>query len=219
MASLFSKETASLPEEIPVFPLAGVLLLPGGTLPLNIFEKRYLAMIEDILKADRLIGMIQPRDPENINNGESPLFDVGCAGRLTAFEETDDGRYLITLTGLCRFRVARELPLHKAYRCVLAHWDSYKDDMEITSCLDLDRSYLKKLLGDYFSLHDISCDWDAIDGTPDQKLVTCLSMICPFNATEKQALLEAQCCRTRADMFVTMLEMAVRNHSCGGGCH
>lgn len=211
----------ALPGEIPVFPLSGVLLLPGGQLPLNIFEDRYIAMVEDSLKDSRLIGMIQPRDADTESVGnDHPLFDIGCAGRLTAFEETDDGRYLITLTGVCRFKTETELPAQNGYRRVNANWQSYESDLKRESCLDLDRDRLKELLGDYFSLHEISCDWDAIDDAPDQKLITCLSMVCPFDASEKQALLEADCCRGRADMFMTMLEMAVQGkHECGSGCH
>jgi len=205
-------DVKELPREIPVFPLSGVLLLPGGQLPLNIFEKRYLAMVQDSLKEERLIGMIQPKSGEN-------LFSVGCAGRITAFEETEDGRYLITLTGLSRFRTQAELPQRRGYRRVMADWEAYSADMRPESCLDLDRDHLKKLLCDYFQLHSLSCDWDAVDGTPDQKLITSLAMICPLGPNEKQALLEAQCCRSRAQMFMTMLEMAVADKGECGGCH
>ncbi len=206
------KEIEGLPGAIPVFPLGGVLLLPGGQLPLNIFEKRYLAMVRDSLKEERLIGMIQPR------TGEA-LFEVGCAGRITAFEETQDGRYLITLTGLCRFRVASELPQRDGYRRMAVEWGSFARDMRLESCLDIDRGRLKTLLCDYFQLNGLSCDWDAVDGTPDQRLLTSLAMICPLGPNEKQALLEAQCCRTRAQMFMTMLEMAVADKGECGGCH
>ncbi len=211
MALKKPEDINSLPQEIPIFPLSGVLLLPSGQLPLNIFEDRYITMIEDALKAERLIGMIQPKDKDT-------LFDVGCAGRISAFEETNEG-YLITLTGLCRFKIEKELALHNGYRRIIANWEIFKTDMKTESCLDLDRDQLKELLGNYFDLHEISCDWNAVDGAPDQKLITCLSMICPFDASEKQALLEAACCHTRAKMFVTMLEMAVQDKGCCGGCH
>ena len=211
-----------MPDDIPVFPLSGVLLLPGGQLPLNIFEKRYLAMVDDALKSDRMIGMIQPRDPEIVTSeNDTPLFDTGCAGRITAFEETGDGRYLITLTGRCRFKTKAELPLQNGYRRIVPDWTPFAKDLRLEDSLDLDRGRLKTLLGDYFTLHGISCDWEAIDGAPDQKLITCLAMICPLDAGEKQALLETGCCHKRADMFMSMLEMAVHDGKgcCGGGCH
>lgn len=211
-------EIESLPREIPVFPLNGVLLLPGGQLPLNIFEKRYLAMVQDALKEERLIGMIQPRSGEAMA-GIPALFDVGCAGRITAFEETEDGRYLITLTGICRFRAEEERPSRGGYRRLAVNWRPFAADMQPQSCLDLDRDHLKSLLCDYFQMHSLSCDWNAVDGTPDQKLITSLAMICPLGPNEKQALLEAQCCSSRARMFITMLEMAVRDQGACGGCH
>ncbi len=213
---------AALPTALPVFPLNGVLLLPGGQLPLNIFEPRYIAMVEDALKSDRLIGMIQPRQGNDAFDAEddTPLFDIGCAGRVTAFEETDDGRYLITLTGLCRFKVVQELPVSAGgYRAVETDWRDFSADMSQAACLDLDREKLNTLLQSYFDIQGISCDWDAVDNAPDQKLITCLSMICPFDASEKQALLEAGCCRRRAEMFMTMLEMAVCAQSGAKKCH
>jgi Lon protease-like protein len=193
-----------LPGAIPVFPLDGVLLLPRGNLPLNIFEPRYLAMVEDALKADRIIGMVQPSGPD-------ALYEVGCAGRITSFHETDDNRYLITLTGLSRFRIRHELPQQRGYRRVEADWAGFADDLKpVSAGIDLDRARLHKLLSSYFELQGLSCQWDAIDNAPDDKLVTCLSMICPLEASEKQALLEAPCCKTRAEMFMAMLELAVR---------
>lgn len=218
MGAQDQKDIDLLPREIPVFPLNGVLLLPGGQLPLNIFEKRYLAMVRDALKEERLIGMIQPRGGED-KPGAPALFQVGCAGRITAFEETEDGRYLITLTGICRFRTEAELEPRSGYRRMAIDWQPYAGDTRPESCLDLDRNHLKSLLCDYFQLHSLSCDWDAVDGTPDQKLITSLAMICPLGPNEKQALLEAQCCRSRASMFMTMLEMAVRDKGACGGCH
>ncbi len=214
-------ETASLPQEIPLFPLNGVLLLPSGQLPLNIFEPRYLAMVEDALKGQRMIGMIQPRDPATITgDAKEPLFDVGCAGKITSFEETDDGRYLVTLTGVSRFRLAAELETRKAgYRYAKVDWSDFGGDGELKECLGIDRARLKELLGQYFKLHNLSCDWDAVDGAADQKLITCLSMICPLGSNEKQALLEAGCCNSRAEMFMTMLDMAIREAYDCAGCH
>jgi Lon protease-like protein len=195
--------TGTLPDIIPVFPLDGVLLLPRGQLPLNIFEPRYLAMVEDALQSHRLIGMVQPR-----KNGEG-LYTIGCAGKITSFNETEDHRYLITLTGASRFRIGEELPQQRGYRRVKADWAGFESDLKSAECINLDRVRLRKLLSGYFPLHGLSCEWDIIDGATDDRLITCLSMICPFEACEKQALLEASGCKSRADMFMAMLELAV----------
>lgn len=219
--AMSSVQAKTLSPEIPLFPLNGVLLLPRGELPLNIFEPRYLAMVDDALRADRMIGMIQPRQAEGETAGDTaPLFGVGCAGKITSFEETGDGRYLITLTGVSRFAVEAELPLRNGYRRARVDWTAFEKDRDPAGCLDLDRVRLKKLLGSYFEQHGIACDWGHIDSAPDEKLVTCLSMICPFDPAEKQALLEAACCNTRATQFMAMLELAVKaGGCCGGHCH
>lgn len=201
-----------LPEIVPIFPLSGVLLLPGGRLPLNIFEPRYMAMIDAALRADRLIGMIQPRAPEESSMG---LYHTGCAGRITSFEETPDGRYLITLTGVARFKIADELDQQNGFRRVRADWSPYPKDTETSDCLGIDRSHLHTLLESYFTLEGLSCNWETVADTPDNNLITCLAMVCPLDAREKQALLEAACCKERAGLFMTMLEMAVKG-SCGG---
>ncbi len=209
--------SAALPQEIPVFPLTGVLLLPRGQLPLNIFEPRYRAMVEDALKSDRIIGVIQPRDfQQGMTSDKAPLFATGCAGRITAFEETEDDRYLITLTGVSRFHMTSEMGLQRGYRRACVNWSSFTDDLHSHDCLGIDRAHLKGLLRSYFDIEGLSCSWDSIDGASDDKLITALSMICPLDPGEKQALLEAACCRTRAKMFMTMLEMAVHNDK--GGC-
>ncbi|HRC27013.1 MAG TPA: LON peptidase substrate-binding domain-containing protein [Alphaproteobacteria bacterium] len=197
----------SLPSELAVFPLSGVLLLPRGQLPLHIFEPRYVAMVEDTLKtADRLIGIIQPA-----HVGSDILFPIGCAGRITAFEEQAEGRFIITLTGLCRFRVAREgEPSAGGYRRVTPEWAPYRGDLMAAGCLDLDRDRLTALLRVYLSRNEMTCAWESIARTPDERLMTCLSMICPFEPQEKQALLEAPTCRDRAALFMTLLEIAVQ---------
>ena len=189
-----------LPAALAIFPLDGVLLLPRSQLPLNIFEPRYLAMVEDALKSARLIGMIQRRE-----NGA--LYRTGCAGRITGFSETSDGRYLITLTGLSRFHVRHELAMERGYRLVAPDWQDFSADLGLPRDIGLDRDRLKKLLGQYFTRHGLSCDWDMIEHTPETKLVNCLSMICPLGATEKQALLEAVDTQARAEMFLAMLEL------------
>lgn len=195
---------SKLPERLPIFPLAGVLLLPGGGLPLNIFEPRYLAMVDDALRDGRMIGMIQPREDES-------LYPVGCAGRITSFSETGDGRYLITLTGLCRFHLCDDAPLvADGYRRGRVDWSGFAHDLDPGTELHLDRGRLCGLLRSYFEMEGMQCDWAAVEGTSDDRLMTCLAMACPLEAGEKQALLEAACPKTRTDLFLTLLEMAVR---------
>lgn len=195
---------SDLPDTLPIFPLSGVLLLPRGELPLHIFEPRYKAMIDDALGGNRMLGIVQPKEC-------GALFEMGCAGKITTFEETQDGRYYISLSGICRYRIEDELEDFHGYRRVKPDWSKFSDDLDPAGCLDLDRGKLKEMLGNYFDLHDIDCDWSLVDGAADERLITCLSMVCPFDAGEKQALLEAECCHERSRLFFTMLEMAVRS--------
>lgn len=209
----FDLTFGQLPDSIPVFPLTGVLLLPEGRLPLNIFEPRYLNMVQDALAAPRLIGMIQPTAPAA--EGETPpLYRTGCAGRITSFSETDDGRLLITLTGICRFNVASELPPLRGYRRVVPDWSPFRADLEPPATDNgtlLDRDRLDPALRAYFQQQGIDANWDAIQQAPDDRLITSLSMICPFDATEKQALLEADDPYRRAQMLLALIEMAVHD--------
>ncbi len=201
-----------LPEVLPVFPLNGVLLLPRGRLPLNIFEPRYLAMFDDALGGARLIGMIQPSNPAAAE--PPPLFSVGCAGRITAFSETGDGRYLVTLDGIARFRVRDELPLQRGYRRVVPDWRAFAGDLAEEEG-GVDRSRLIDLLQAYFRQQGLSASWDAIGQTPDERLVTSLAMICPFQPSEKQALLEADCLSARGRLMMALLEIAIAGHGDG----
>jgi hypothetical protein len=196
-----------LPQTLPIFPLSGVLLLPRGKLPLNIFEPRYLSMTEDAIKSDRLIGMVQPME-EGSAGDQPPVFPIGCAGRITQFAETEDGRYLITLTGLCRFRIERELPLFCGYRRVVPDFSEFAGDFEPESTR-LDRARLLSALKVYLKLQQLSADWESIEGAPDERLITSLAMICPFSCREKQALLETSCLAERARVLTALLEMAV----------
>lgn len=197
----------ALPATLPVFPLTGVLLLPRGKLPLNVFEPRYLAMTEDALGAGRLIGMIQPRradDPAQIPE----LYEIGCAGRITQFAETEDGRFLVTLTGVCRFAVVQEIATTRGYRRVVADWSRFAADLKAGDALAIDRPQLLERLKRYFDSEGISADWNTIKATPDERLVTTLAMICPFKPNEKQALLEAGSLPARADLLLALLNMA-----------
>lgn len=217
-----------LPREIAVFPLTGVLLLPGGKLPLNIFEPRYLAMILDALATrQRLIGMIQPFQPtpqdnrgptEAAKRGDVPdLYATGCAGRITAFEEAEDGRYFVTLTGIIRFDCEQELPQHNGYRRVGADYSKYRDDLCSVAEGEIERDRLLSALRSYFLHAKISAEWGTIEATSDDRLVTSLAMSCPFNAGERQALLEAPDLAERARVMVALLEMAVAGSTAGEG--
>jgi len=204
----FSPRLADLPAEIAVFPLTGALLLPRGRLPLNIFEPRYLAMTMDALGRGRLFGMVQP-DARGKAGAEGPgLYRIGCLGRISSFSETDDGRLLITLIGVARFRIVEESPQAAGgYRRVRADYADFVTDLLEADPPPLDRPALLGALKPYFLARGIEANWDAVEQTPDALLVTMLSMVCPFDPPEKQALLEAAEGSERADMLVTLLRM------------
>jgi Lon protease-like protein len=228
----FDPTLDELPETLPIFPLPGVLLLPGGRLPLNVFEPRYLSMVQDALAGSRMIGMVQPvAEEEEADNeeageggdasfedeagggstydpGSAPVYATGCAGRIVAFSETDDGRYLITLRGVVRFRISRELPLLNGYRQVQPSFSAFADDLERRRVM-FDRQRLLDALQYYFDQQGIEADWDAIQEASNERLVTSLAMVCPFSAAEKQALLEAPDLSQRAETMTAILEMAV----------
>lgn len=204
-----------LPETFPVFPLTGALLLPGGRLPLNIFEPRYLSMTEDALAGGRMFGMIQP-DPHApaVANGPA-LYRIGCLGRLSSFSETEDGRFLITLTGLIRFAVTEEEPLRHGYRRVQADFAGFAADLDPAAPLTgFDRPALLAALRASFARRGIEANWEAIDGMADDILVTTLCMACPFEPAEKQALLEAATPADRAAALNTLLRIDI--HASGG---
>ncbi|HUY68148.1 MAG TPA: LON peptidase substrate-binding domain-containing protein [Alphaproteobacteria bacterium] len=206
-SSSVTEAPSALPEVLPIFPLAGALLLPRGRLPLNIFEPRYVAMIEDALGHGRLIGMVQPT--AEIEGEAPPLYTIGCAGRITSFTETDDGRFLIGLTGLCRFAVAEELePDRRGYRRVRPDWQNFLADLGGADDSEIDRERLLGILRNYFKMQSIAADWNAVQGTGNEMLVSSLAMICPLAPNEKQALLEAPDLRRRAELLVALLEMA-----------
>src|SRR5580704_18878089 len=205
-----------LPEILPIFPLTGVLLLPRGQLPLNIFEPRYLAMTRDAMDGERLIGMVQPSDPP-IREMNPAVYPLGCAGRITSFSETDDGRLLITLTGVSRFRIKEELPLLSGYRRVVAGWDDFAGDRDALAPDGFDRSRLTQGLRHFFTQRQVQADWEAIDQAPAEMLVTAISMQCPFAPNEKQALLEARDLGERAALLTALIEMAATAPTPEGG--
>jgi Lon protease-like protein len=196
--------SGALPIRFPIFPLPGAILLPGGNLPLNIFEPRYLQMTRDAMRTDRVIGMIQPTGG---GKGVPELYPIGCVGRITSFSETEDGRYLITLTGVCRFEVVEELAVDTAYRQVLASFERWQCDLEPPTPSDSLRPTLEGALRGYFEVYEISADWGQVQAAPLAGLVTSLAMICPFEPCEKQALLEAADPEQRARVLITLLQM------------
>ena len=201
--------TSDLAEIIPVFPLTGAVLLPRGTLPLNIFEPRYLKMIDDAMRGNRLIGMIQPRTHEN-SNAKPPLFEIGGVGRITSYSETDDARFHIALSGLCRFRVAEELTVTTPYRQVRADYEPYASDLAEPDD-ELEEGQRKRLIGmlrDYLDLRRLDADWESIKRAPPEHLINALAMICPFQPSEKQALLEAPSLSARAEALIALIAMS-----------
>lgn len=214
-------KSAGLPRSLPIFPLPGVLLLPGGRLPLNIFEPRYLAMVRDALAGDRMIGMVQPCAPAE-DVGAAKIYGIGCAGRITAFNETPDGRNLITLTGVIRFEVGRELPAIDGYRRIAVDYGRFLGDLADEAFDhgdDIDREHLLSTLGAYFDATGIEGDWAAIKEAGDAPLVTSLAMICPFDGAEKQALLEAMTLRDRVAAMTMMMELAAHGGDGAGARH
>jgi Lon protease-like protein len=203
----WAPSAADLPREIAVFPLTGALLLPFGRLPLNIFEPRYLAMVQDSLGQGRMFGMIQPNAGEAAGPNGPGLFRIGCLGRVSSFSETDDGRFLITLTGVARFTIVEELPLRHGYRRVRADYTAFEADLDATRKPVLDRQRLEESLRGYFRANRIDANWEAVRETPDAMLVTTLAMVCPFEPREKQALLEAPTLQDRADMLLALVEI------------
>lgn len=203
------RRPADLPQRIPVFPLAGALLLPRAELPLNIFEPRYLAMVDHALSTDRLIGMIQPADGEEA--AEAPaLMKVGCVGRITAYAETSDDRVLITLTGVSRFQLVDELDADTPYRQVIANYHPFAADLAMgTGAAEVNRPALLKVFRDYLDANNMSADWKEVDQASTEVLVNTLSLLAPYPPQEKQALLEAPDLKTRADVLVALTEVAL----------
>jgi Lon protease-like protein len=200
---------ADLPEIMPIFPLPGALLLPRGQMPLNIFEPRYLALVDDALRAGhRLIGMIQP-DAVHLGSPDKPnLFKVGCVGRITQIAETGDGRYLVQLTGVARFRVVEEMTLDTPYRQCRVTYAPYTDDFVARRGEEeVDRERLLQALSEFLKANNLKADWEGIENAPNEALVNALAMMSPYGPAEKQALLEAPDLKTRAEILVAVTEI------------
>jgi Lon protease-like protein len=212
------RSSADLPEVIPVFPLAGALLLPRGQMPLNIFEPRYLAMVDDSLRdGHRLIGMIQP-DPARPGSEDKPnLFRVGCVGRITQLAETGDGRYLMQLTGIARFKVEQELAVATAYRQCRVNYMPFVDDFVARKGEEeVDREALLESLSAFLKANNLKTDWDGIQNAPNEALVNALAMMSPYGAAEKQALLEAPDLKRRAEILIAVTEIELAKKAAGG---
>ena len=207
-----------LPRKVAVFPLAGALLLPGGQMPLNIFEPRYLQMVDDAMRGERLIGMCQPRfDVPETNDPRFPLCDVGCLGRITSLGETGDGRYVLTLQGVCRFRVTEELAVTTPYRQIGIKPFAGDLDDESGDGDEVDREALLTAFRAYLDANSMEADWESVTRASNETLVNALSMMSPYGPAEKQALLEAPDLRTRADTLIAITEINLARDDEDGG--
>ncbi len=208
------KDAHTLPDVVPVFPLTRALLLPRGELPLNIFEPRYIAMIDDAIASQRIVGMIQPLPGQDEKDAAPLLYKIGCAGRITRFSETGDGRYLISLTGVARFRIEEELDSALAYRRCRVRYDEFHIDLEPGAGEDdVDRSGMIRMLREFAEYSKLEVDWTSIDAAPNEALVNALAMMSPFGTNEKQALLEAIDLKTRAEILVALAELDLAQNS------
>ncbi len=203
-----------MPESIPVFPLAGALLLPRGQMPLNIFEPRYVAMIDHAMSRHRIVGILQP-SPDKAEG--TALYQVGCAGRITQLTESGDGRYLLTLTGIARFRIVDAVIETTPFLQFKMDWASYASDFEPRAGEDaVDRPAVLKALKDFSKANDIPVDWDSVKEAPNEALINALCMMSPFGVREKQALLEAEDLKSRGDLLVAITEMELAKAASGG---
>jgi uncharacterized protein len=208
---------SDLPNVIPVFPLPGALLLPRGQMPLNIFEPRYVAMIDDALRGNRLVGMIQP-DPAHPGDEDKPtLFKIGCIGRITQLAESGDGRYLLQLTGIARFRIVEEIEAPTPYRQCKVNYAPFTHDFTARLGEEaVDRKALLDSLSAFLKANNLKTDWEGIENAPNEALVNALAMMSPYGPAEKQALLEAPDLKTRAEILIAVTEIELARKSIGG---
>jgi len=208
MSSRFTPRFDDLPGALPIFPLGGTIVLPGRQLPLNIFEPRYLNMVLDTLGDSRMVGMVQPA-AEATRSGGDPVRRIGCAGRVTSFAETDDGRLMIVLTGVCRFAIARELDERRGYRNVVPDWSAFADDLDPDREVAFDRPGLHDVLQRLVTFRGLQLDWEQADALPDPVYVDAFAMNLPLADEEKQALLEAEDVGDRARLLVGLAQMVL----------
>ena len=199
----------NLPTTIPIFPLKNALLLPGRQLPLNIFETRYLSMVSNALKTDKIIGMIQPTEKKDLkhkNNGEE-VYEIGCAGKIVSSNQTPDNRYEIILQGVSRFSILKELEKVSGYRRVKVNWKNFKSDLKKGSQAFIDRSLLKNVLGDFAKKHSVQLDWEGLDKMKDQDIISALIAFYPFQSNEKQAILESKNEKEQAKTIISLMQI------------
>jgi Lon protease-like protein len=205
MSSFGYRKPSDLPQTIPLFPLSGAILMPRSVLALNVFEPRYLNMVDDALGGSRLIGIVQPAIGHE-DEATPDLAEIGTVGRITAFSETDDGRYLITLTGVCRFEIELELEAGTPYRQAVVLYDAFAEDFAAATGERIDRPKLIASLKTYAALHGFDVDWTSVERAPTETIVNVASQICPFDVAAKQALLEAVTLEDRAQALIALLE-------------
>lgn len=213
------RSPSDLPQALPMFPLRGVILLPGSQLPLNVFEPRYLAMLDDAISGARLIGIVQPEEgaEESPRGPKVALKKVGCAGRVTAYQELEDGRLMITLTGIARFSLRDEVAGEQPYRTFGVDWTRFAQDLtDVDGEADLDRERLMRVLKAYLDAHKLRADWKAISTAPSEQLINALCVSSPFGPEEKQALLEAVSVRDRGEVLMALAEMEIAASGSGG---
>jgi Lon protease-like protein len=211
------RHPSDLPSQIPIFPLSGALLLPRADLPLNIFEPRYLAMVDMAMASERVIGMIQPV-AEAVERDRPELMRIGCAGRITSYAEAPDDRMLISLTGISRFEIVEELEVDTPFRQVVANFHPFAIDLASnTGANEVNRPALMKVFRDYLDANSMSADWEEVDAATTEELVNTLSLLAPYPPQDKQALLEAPDLKTRADVLVALTEVALRRMTPGSG--
>lgn len=218
MQYCFDNKYDELPESIPLFPLNKVLLLPRAKLPLNLFENRYLHMFDHALQNGRYIGMVQPsEEPKKDGEMKPPsLYNVGCAGFLTAFSQTNDNRYEIILEGVCRFKIKKELQLMNGFRRANVQWSKFKSDFKIEKLDSNDkRDEFLKILRPFLEKMSMNVDWDVIEGTNDEDLINTISMCCPFDVNEKQALLEAISLENRREVLTSLIHINLNKNNMG----
>ncbi|MEM1198404.1 MAG: LON peptidase substrate-binding domain-containing protein [Pseudomonadota bacterium] len=210
--------TDDLPKQVPIFPLAGALLLPRAHLPLNIFEPRYLQMIDDAMRGDRIIAMVQPNTAEGIQaqgdaNVKPSLYRTACAGRITSFSETGDNRFLISLTGICRLHLGVELEKQTPYRICQANFEAFADDLSPgRGEEEVDRDALLVAFRKFLDANGMQADWDEVNETPTEVLVNTLCVLSPYDAADKQAMLEAGTLKARCDTLIALTEMVLASH-------
>ena len=208
MISRFTPQFADLPEALPIFPLGGTIVLPGRQLPLNIFEPRYLSMVFDALGDTRMVGMIQPA-ADATRSGDDPVRRIGCAGRITRFSESDDGRLLIVLTGVCRFSIDVELEPQQGYRRVAPDWSAFAADLDPDRDVSIDRQGLREVLERLVDFRGLQLDWEQAEELPDPVYVDAFAMNLPLPDEEKQALLEAENVGARAQLLAGLASMSL----------